>query len=152
MTIWPFRKKQKPFFSKQEDKQIVAAIKIAEKKTSGEVRLHVESTCHKNPYERAIDVFGELKMYKTKAQNGILFYLAMESNLLAIIGDKGIHEKVGADFWELLKNETLLDFKQKKFADGLEKAILKCGEALHTHFPYEKDDKNELDDTISYGK
>jgi uncharacterized membrane protein len=152
MNIWPFKNKPKAFFSKAEEKIIVAAIKSAEKMTSGEVRLHVESTCHKNPYDRAVELFGELKMYKTKDQNGILFYLAMESNLLAIIGDKGIHEKVDGDFWEILKNKTITDFKSKRFAEGLEKAVLKCGEALQKHFPYQKDDKNELDDTISYGK
>jgi uncharacterized membrane protein len=152
MNIWPFKNKPKAFFSKAEEKVIVAAIKSAEKTTSGEIRLHVESTCHKNPYDRAVELFGELKMYKTKDQNGILFYLAIESNLLAIIGDKGIHEKVGADFWTTIKLETISDFKQKQFAAGLEKAIIKCGNALQNYFPYEKDDKNELDDTISYGK
>jgi uncharacterized membrane protein len=152
MKIWPFKSKPKAFFSKAEEKIIISAIKIAEKKTSGEIRLHVESTCHKNPYERAIEIFGELKMYKTKDQNGILFYLAMESNLLSIIGDKGINEKVDGDFWDILKNKTIADFKSKRFAEGLEKSIMKCGEVLQKHFPYQSDDKNELDDTISYGK
>jgi uncharacterized membrane protein len=152
MRFWPFNKKQERFFSKDEEKIIITAIKFAEKRTSGEIRLHVESTCHKNPIERALEVFTELKMHKTKAQNGILFYLAMDSSLMAVIGDKGIHDKVGADFWETVKDEAIQDFKQKLFAKGLEKAIIKCGEVLNQYFPYEKDDKNELEDDISYGQ
>jgi uncharacterized membrane protein len=151
MRFWPFYKKTTKFFSKTDEKIIVAAIKAAEKKTSGEIRIHVESNCYKNPYDRALEVFQTLKMHQTKEQNGILFYLAMESNLFSLIGDKGIHEKVGSDFWEAIKEETMHDFKNNNIA--LEKAILKCGDALHQYFPYHAaGDKNELDDDISYGQ
>ncbi len=153
MRFWPFHKKTIRFFSKADEKVIVAAVKSAEKKTSGEIRIHVESHCYKNPYDRALEVFQALKMHKTKEQNGILFYLAMESNLFSIIGDKGIHEKVGPDFWTSIKDETIHDFKNKNMAMGLEKAILKCGNALQHYFPYQGAlDKNELDDDISYGQ
>jgi uncharacterized membrane protein len=96
MRFWPFHKKHERFFSKENERIIINAIKSSEKKTSGEIRLHVERTCHKNPMERALEVFQTLKMHETKDNNGILLYLATDSNIFVVIGDKGIHEKVGA--------------------------------------------------------
>ena len=141
---------RKTFFSKEEEATIIEAIKVAEKNTSGEIRVHIEDKCKGNSIERAQAVFNQLKMNETVEQNGILFYLAVKSKDFALIGDKGIHEKVGADFWKTVTDTTIQDFKNNLFAAGLSKSIIACGEQLKKYFPYQSNDKNELPDEISY--
>ena len=91
------------FFTSKEEQQVIDAIKSAEKDTSGEIRVHIEKSTDKDPLERAKEVFYELKMNETQAQNGVLFYVATESHHFAILGDKGINELVAEDFWDTEK-------------------------------------------------
>lgn len=129
---------------------IVEAIKKAEAKTSGEIRVHVEGKCKTSPVDRANAVFEKLGMHKTELRNGILFYMAVESKDFAVVGDKGIHEKVGPEFWDKVKDKAIEHFKQSKFSEGLEEAILECGRQLKTYFPVNSNDINELNDEITF--
>lgn len=139
------------FLSKEEQRTVVDAIGIAEKRTSGEIRVHVEPTCKcGDPYERAVEVFNKLGMYATEARNGVLIYVAYKSHKLAIIGDDGINKKVGADFWAEERNLLISRFRDGQYADGLAEAIKQIGENLSKYFPYQEDDVNELSDEISY--
>jgi len=141
-----------PFLSSDDELAIVQAIQEAEKKTSGEVRVHIEKKCpKKDPIKRAISLFQKLGMHKTDLRNGVIVYVATEDHLLAIWGDEGIHAKVGQEFWESTLITLQEDFKTNQIKNGLTKALLDIGEKLQQHFPYQKDDKNELDDFISYG-
>lgn len=141
-----------PFLSSDDELAIVQAIQEAEKKTSGEVRVHIEKKCpKKDPIKRAINLFQKLRMHKTDLRNGVIVYVATEDHLLAIWGDEGIHVKVGQEFWENTLITLQKDFKTNQIKNGLTKALLDIGEKLQQHFPYQKDDKNELDDSISYG-
>ena len=141
-----------PFLSSDDELAIVQAIQEAEKKTSGEVRVHIEKKCtKKDPIKRAINLFQKLRMHKTDLRNGVIVYVATEDHLLAIWGDEGIHAKVGQEFWENTLITLQKDFKTNQIKNGLTKALLDIGEKLQQHFPYQKDDKNELDDFISYG-
>ena len=140
------------FFTKDQETQIVDAIKSAEKNTSGEIRVHIEpSTNGKDTLERAIEVFQELEMHQTEARNGVLLYLAFEDHSFSIFGDKGINEVVGTDFWNSTRDLMQSAFKQGQFAKGLVDGITEAGNALKTYFQYKKDDQNELDDQISKG-
>jgi uncharacterized membrane protein len=141
----------KHFFTKAEQNDIIDAIKQAELNTSGEIRLHVEAHCKKDAYERAREVFEQLGMHATDLKNGVLFYIAYEDHKLAILGDKGIHEKVTQQFWEGEKELLRSYFKQNKYAEGLIIAINKAGEKLQAYFPYQKNDTNELSNDISFG-
>ena len=141
-----------PFLSSEDELAIIQAIQEAEKKTSGEVRVHIEKKCpKKNPIKRAISLFQKLGMHKTDLRNGVIVYVATEDHLLAIWGDEGIHTKVGREFWESTLITLQEDFKTNQIKNGLTKALLDIGEKLQQHFPYQKDDKNELDDSINYG-
>ncbi len=140
------------FFTKEEQTQIVDAIKEAELNTSGEVRVHLDQHCEENMLDRAAFVFAKLKMHRTKLRNGVLFYLATASRKFAIIGDAGINQKVPDDFWDSIKEHVLSKFKEGNFADGLSEGIIKAGEKLKEHFPHQSDDVNELSDDISFGK
>ena len=138
------------FFSKEEQQMIVAAIKEAELNTSGEIRVHIENHCKEEALERAAELFYDLKMNRTAARNGILFYLAVKDRKFAIIGDEGINKEVEHDFWNDIKDEMISNFKENKFAEGLIAGILKCGDKLKEYFPYQNDDVNELSDEISF--
>ncbi len=135
--------------SKQEEKKLVAAIGAAERLTSGEIRIHLEKHTDKDTFERALEVFQELEMHQTEQRNGVLFYLAYEDHRFTILGDEGIHAKVGADFWNEIKEEIQTRFRSGKFFEGLEYGVLAAGHALQEHFPYQRGDVNELSDEIS---
>jgi uncharacterized membrane protein len=90
-------------------------------------------------------------MHATEQKNGVLFYLAYANHKFAILGDKGIHEKVSQQFWDEEKDLLVSYFKQQKFAEGLCLAIAQAGEKLKQYFPYQSDDTNELSNDISFG-
>ncbi len=139
-------------FDESDRLQILAEIKEAEKNTSGEIRLFIEDDCGENVLDRAAFIFKELEMHKTKERNGVLFYLATDSRQFAILGDQGIHSKVEKDFWHAIKHEMQNYFTEGNFLKGLTIGIKMSGDALKKHFPYHKNDKNELSDDIVFGK
>jgi uncharacterized membrane protein len=139
-------------FSPEEKTKIVAAIKDAEIKTSGEIQVHIENHCRGDVMDRAAEVFETLKMYQTKERNGILIYLAVLDHKFAILGDAGINSAVPPDFWETTKDLMLEQFRAGNFAQGLIEGITNAGKQLGDHFPYDAEsDKNELSDEISFG-
>lgn len=144
---------RKDFSLKTKDEnEIVEAIRTAEKSTSGEIRVHLEkSSGSQDIFERAMEVFHQLKMDNTKEENGVLIYVAVEDRNFVIYGDKGINDKVEDDFWESTKDVILNHFKKGNFKQGLVDGILMAGEQLKRHFPWQEDDENELSDQISKG-
>ena len=139
------------FLSKEDENEIVEAIRLAEKNTSGEIRVHIEQTTSKVPFDRALEVFYELKMNETELQNGVLIYLAIADKQFVICGDKGINEAVATDFWDSTKEIMAAQFKKGSFKQGLIDGITKAGEQLKTYFPWQTDDTNELSNEISKG-
>jgi uncharacterized membrane protein len=146
--------KKKGFFTTAEKNEIVDAIRAAEKRTSGEIRVFVESRCRfVDPLDRAAEVFWGLKMDQTAQRNAVLVYVAMKDRQLALFGDKGIHEKVGDTFWYEKVGTILSHFKKESYAEGIARIVGEVGEALHNHFPYDgKTDVNELPDDIVFGR
>lgn len=126
------------------------AIARAELKTSGEVRVHIDRECKGDVLDRAASVFAKLGMVKTRERNGVLFYLAVKPRKFAIIGDAGIHQKVPENFWDSIREMMLAHFREGAFARGLIEGIERAGKELQAHFPWQKDDKNELPNEISF--
>ena len=143
--------KVEDFLSKIEEEEIIAAIKTAEKNTSGEIRVHIEKSSTKDHAERALEVFRFLKMDTTKLKNGVLIYVAVKDKKFVIYGDEGINNVVANDFWDTTKNSIQTEFKRGNFKQGIVNGILKAGEELKTHFPYQKNDVDELSNEISKG-
>lgn len=145
---------RKPLFNEAQQQQIVTAIQHAEQRTSGEIRVYIESRCrYVDPMDRAAEVFAGLHMEKTAARNAVLVYVALKDRQLALFGDKGIHEKVGSEFWNERVKNILGHFNKADYAGGLARIITEIGEALHRHFPFDKGtDKNELPDDIVFGR
>ncbi|MCF8361395.1 MAG: TPM domain-containing protein [Prolixibacteraceae bacterium] len=140
------------FFTEEEKKIIKESIETAELNTSGEIRLHVEKKCPEDVMDRAAYWFKELKMHKTEARNGVLFYLSVEDHKFAILGDVGINAKVQEGFWDSTRDLILSFFKEGRYAEGLKVGIIQAGLQLKEYFPYQSDDVNELENEISYGK
>ena len=143
--------KVEEFLTKTEEQEIVEAIRVAEKNTSGEIRVHLEKKIDTDAIDCAVEVFNELEMYNTKDANGVLIYVAVKSKQFAICGDDGINKVVPTDFWESTKNIMAGNFQNGNFKQGLVDGILKAGEQLKKYFPYQDDDTNELSNEISKG-
>ncbi|SDR66646.1 TLP18.3, Psb32 and MOLO-1 founding protein of phosphatase [Polaribacter sp. KT25b] len=143
--------KVEEFLTKEEEQEIISAIQIAEKNTSGEIRVHIEATTEKAHYDRALEVFYLLEMNNTKDANAVLIYVAVNDKKFVVYGDKGINSVVPKDFWDTTKNVIQNHFKIGNFKQGIVDGILKAGEELQNHFPYQTDDKNELSNEISKG-
>jgi uncharacterized membrane protein len=142
----------KKFFSEAEKDAIVSAIREAEKNTSGEIRVHIESSFKGDVMDQAAYIFKKLKMMDTEQKNGVLFYLASKNRAFAILGDSGINAKVPENFWEDIKSTMLENFQAGEMAKGLIEGLRMAGQKLKEHFPYQSDDVNELDNDISFGK
>ena len=153
MGIFSFLSKKQNWFTPQENETIVNAIRAAEKRTSGEIRVFIESRCSfVDPVDRAVEVFFGLKMDKTEDRNGVVLYVAMKDQQLAVFGDKGIHEKVGTEFWNKEVNKMLSSFSGENYTYGIVQIITEIGDALVSNFPYENEDRNELPDDIVFGR
>jgi len=153
VALFPFFKKKKLLSASQEE-LVVNAIRAAEKNTSGEVRVYIESHCRfVDPVDRAIEVFFGLKMNDTDDHNGVLIYVALKDRQLAIYGDEGIHAKVGKEYWQNAVKEMLLHFNKEDHVAGICQTVISIGQTLEKEFPYDaRDDKNELPDEIVFGK
>lgn len=143
--------KAEKFFSEEQKLAIQKSIANAELNTSGEIRVHIDNDCKESVLDKAANVFHFLGMDATELSNGVLFYLAVKDQKFAILGDKGINEKVPADFWDSIKNTMQEHFKKGEFTVGLCKGIEMAGEKLKAHFPLQHNDTNELSNDVSFG-
>ena len=144
--------KPERFLTAEQQDTVVAAVRLAEKGTSGEIRVHIDGDCTTDPIVRAKEVFEKLGMQKTKLRNGVLLYMACNTRVFAIIGDKGINDIVPEGFWDDVADVMAAEFRQGLFTEGLTKAVELVGEKLKAFFPYQEDDVNEQPDEISFGK
>ena len=145
-------KKKRPF-SKEEEHLIAEAIRQAERNTSGEIRVYVESRCsYMDALDRAVELFEMMGMTATKERNGVLVYVALKDHQLAIYGDEGIHQKVGPGYWNDEVFKMIRDFNRENYAAGIAGCIEDIGQALQQFFPYTDKDTNELSDEIHFGR
>jgi uncharacterized membrane protein len=148
-----FSKGAAHYISAQEKERIAAAVKHAEMRTSGEVRVFFETRCrYVHAVDRAAEIFFGLKMDKTEQRNGVLVYVAFRDHQFAIFADEGIYKEMGKDYWNVEAKKMLEAFSKNNYVDGIVSVINDIGEALHQHFPYDSEvDKNELPDDIVFG-
>jgi len=133
--------------------RVKAAIAAAERETSGEVRVSVARYFWGSVRRAAERAFARLGMVKTKDRNAILFFIVPARKKFVVLGDEGIHAKVGQEFWESVAGLMSDDFRKGDFTDGLVKAIVEAGRQLAAHFPYSASiDVNELADDVDFGE
>ncbi|MDZ7719763.1 MAG: TPM domain-containing protein [Balneolaceae bacterium] len=138
------------FLSEQDEENIVKAIADAEEYTTGEIRVHIEAKCKKDPVERAKTIFGKLDMHETDARNGVILYIATKDRKVSIFGDEGISRQVEDNFWHDEIDKLIGEFKQGNFEQGIESVVRDIGDKLKKFFPSDGADPNELDNEITY--
>lgn len=139
------------YLSNTEMASLVEAIKQAENQSTGEIRVHIDSTSVDNNAKVAFDVFKKLGMDQTKERNAVLFHVNFEKKYLTIIGDKGIHEKVHQKFWNDLHDKITQAFSEGNYYHGLRNAILETGMELKNFFPIKDgENPNELSNEITF--
>ncbi len=146
---------KKPMLDADSQHRIVACIKEAEGKTSGEVRVFIEHHCHYvDPMDRAREIFASLSMENTTARNAVIVYVALTDRQFALFGDSAIYEKAGgAEFWKSAAAKLTGHLRKNEITEGLCNCIQELGAALAAHFPYDPTvKKNELPDEIVFGK
>ena len=146
---------KRPMLDTDAQHKIVASIKEAESKTSGEVRVFIEHYCnYVDPLDRAKEIFANLAMENTVARNAIIVYVALTDRQFALFGDTAIYEKAGgAEFWRAAAAKLTGHLRKNEITEGLCNCIHELGSALATHFPYDPAiKKNELPDEIVFGK
>ena len=137
-----------PFIKQLREDEIVAAIRAAEKKTSGEVRVFISDKDAADPVAAAQEQFSRLGMTKTSERNAVLIYVAPATRKFAVVGDLGIHKRCGDGFWQNLTQIMNAHFRASEFTEGIVQGIKRAGELLAEHFPRQSDDANELPDRI----
>lgn len=137
------------FLSEADLDAVAAAVAAAESATSAEIRVHLDARCPGEAMARGVAVFERLGMHRTAARHGALIYVSVEDHKLAVLGDRGIHERVGQVYWERLVDAVLAHFREERPRDGLLHAVAEVGAVLRRHFPRGPGDVNELPDRVS---
>ena len=139
------------FLDTLDHERIVKAIQDVEARSRGEVRVHVSGQAVEDAEAAAARQFEKLGMTRTAERNGALIYVAPASQAFAVIGDRGIHERCGAELWKEIAAAMEDDFRSGRYTDGIVKGVARLGDALAAHFPREegKADANELSDEVS---
>ena len=140
--------KAREFVDRLHREKIVAAIREAEKQTSGEIRVFVSRKPTQDPLNTAKTHFVEMGMQKTRERNGVLIFVAPRTHNFAVVGDVGVQKRCGDAFWTALAQEMSGHFKKSDFTSGIIYGVHKAGELLAQHFPRKPGDKNELPDEV----
>lgn len=136
------------FLRQLRDDAIVSAIAEAERQTSGEVRVFISRGQPADAVAAARQAFEKLGMTRTRERNGVLLFVAPKTQQFAVIGDAGIHERCGDEFWQSLVREMSERFGKAEFTEGITQVIRLAGERLARHFPRQPDDRNELPNQV----
>jgi uncharacterized membrane protein len=140
------------FLSRLEHARIVSAIREAESKTSGEIRVYIQrGKFETDPVRLAQKKFQRLGMDKTRERNAVLIFVAPRAHKFAVVGDQAIHEKCGEQFWQHVVDGMRVHFQNEKFSHALTEAVNEVGKVLATHFPRTSANANELPDEIIEG-
>ena len=140
------------FLSRLEHTRIVSAIREAESKTSGEIRVYIQrGRFETDPVTVAQKKFQRLGMYKTRERNAVLIFVAPRAHKFAVVGDQAIHEKCGEQFWQHVVDGMRVHFQNEKFSHALTEAVSEVGRVLAAHFPRPSANANELPDEIIEG-
>lgn len=139
------------FISKVDDDAVAAAIKEAESKSTGHIRVLVSHRKVTDPIERAQKHFLTHGLARTPHRNGVLIFVAPRTHKFAIIGDQAVHEKCGEEFWAKVAGEMTERFKNEQWTEALLHGINKAGQLLAEHFPREEKAQSVATDDQSDG-
>jgi uncharacterized membrane protein len=135
-----------------DKERIKNAITQAEHRTSGEICVSVAPFFWGSVEKAAQKAFNRLGITKTRLHNGVLFFVVPARRKFVVLGDSGIHEKVGQEFWHRVAAAVSEQFRHGEFTEGLVRGIAQVGAQLAEHFPYDAaTDVDELPDDVDFG-
>lgn len=135
-----------------DTQRIVAALEAAEARTSGEIRVSVAPLFWGNVMKQARAAFDRLGMSNTRERNGVLLFVVPSRRRFAVLGDEGIHAKVGDVFWQRVSSVLSEHFRRGAFTEGLLAGIDEVALQLAQHFPSRGEaDVNELPNAVDFG-
>lgn len=140
----------KNYLTEEEILALVQVIQQAEDGSTGEIRVHIDTSTEEEKIEVAQEVFQKLEMHQTRDRNGVLFHINFNQRYLSIVGDEGIHTKVCQSFWDKIHCGMIQDFTKEQYFQGLKNAILETGIELKKHFPIDGENLNELPNEITF--
>jgi uncharacterized membrane protein len=142
----------KEFLSRLDHDRIVGAIRGAEAQTSGQIRVYIQrGKLEGDPVIAAQEKFQKMGMEATRERNSVLIFVVPRARKFAVIGDEGVHQKCGDQFWQQLVERMRVHFQSDNFTDALVEAIEEAGKLLAQHFPKSSTPRNELSDDIIEG-
>ncbi len=139
------------FLTEEGRRQVAAAISEAERRTTGEIRVHIEDHIEEDVLDHAAFIFEELGMQRTRDRNAVLIYVCVADRRIAVVGDQGINERVPPNFWQDTVAVLKLHFAAGRHVEGLCEAVRMVGEKLKAFFPHRHDDRDELTNEVSFG-
>lgn len=129
-----------------------AAIARAEQATSGEIRISIAPWFWGSVRRAAERAFERLGMANTRERNAALIFVAPARRRLVVLGDEGIHARVGQEYWDQLARDVARTFHDGRYTDALLRAIELLGERMAQHFPADpRDNPDELPNTLDLG-
>ena len=140
----------KKFLDEKEMQRVTDTIKEAESRTSAEIKLVLARHCWTDIKNKAEHVFKKFGLDKTEQHNAVLVLLITTNREFLIYGGRGIHEKVGQNFWDDTRDLMISKFKVDEFGDGICRGIELIGEKLARYFPCREDDKNEISNEVAH--
>ena len=143
-------------FSASDLEAIAEMVGEAEGATSAELRVHLERRVPRaggpappDALGRAREVFARLEMHRTALRHGVLIYLALEDRQVALVGDEGIHARVGDAYWPQIRDLMVERLRRGEARAAVVDAVRELGRTLARHFPRQPGDSNELSDSVS---
>ena len=140
----------KEFLKQVRHDDIVAAVRHAESKTSGEIRVFISHKNMEDAVAAGQAAFMRMGMAKTRHRNGVLIFVAPKARKFAVIGDDAVHRKCGDAFWEEMAAEMSGHFKKSDFTEGILHGVRKAGELLAAHFPRQAGEKDQMPDEVGH--
>ena len=131
--------------------RVQRAIADAETLTSGQIRVSVAPFFWGNVRRAAERAFVRLGMTLTRHRNGVLFFIVPSRRSFVVLGDAGIHARLGDERWDRIVREMEPFFRQKEFTAGVLFGIENVGRLLAEHFPPDEAGGNELPDAVDVG-
>lgn len=123
--------------------RISDAIAEAEKGTSGEIRVHIShQLLEPDPMKHARKLFTQQELHTTKYRNGVLIYINPRKKKFAIVGDQGIHARVGQKYWDEWASKLTEDLHSTHYENAVCDAVKRIGVTLKKYFPVDPDDHN----------
>lgn len=127
------------------------AVGAAEQRTSGQIRVAIETALElphlwsgRTPRERALDVFGELRVWDTELANGVLIYVLMADRDVEIVADRGAAARIPDTEWEAVCRLMEEHFRAGRFEQGAVAGVAAAGALLERHFPPRRGGRDEL--------